>query len=436
MFTILFTIIKKRPDVKDKHDRILERNTRCKRYHIVEDDMKPETRNTVLIAIACAFLSSCSSQEQEWEAVRKTVNGVLVVRNPEEPRFGQLNPELEENLSIGDDRDERFQIFQAHSIALDSGENLYVLDAGNCRVQKFDRNGGYVNTIGRKGQGPGEFVNPSALYIDGHDNLYVSEGRKMHVFDRSGELRKSHVLENNIRDFFVDEDGHIITFCMITDDGGSKKIIVKLDMEGKIIQTFVEYGDVEAVQNETEGRGVMTFKAYHQYNYWPYLQPVNTERFVYAYPSDYRLILANSEGKQLLMIEKDEAPSPITREEKDFIMSGIERRAGQRQIKLTEDVLEAACQFPSHRPFFHLILVDDAGRIYVRSARSVLDRSSGASFDIFDEQGYYLYRMDLPFSPEIIHKGNLYDVSTSEETGYVRIKRYAVKGWDRIKTGT
>ena len=398
--------------------------------------MKPAMQNTVLIAIACVFLISCSSQEQEWEAVRETVNGVLVIRNPEEPRFGQLNPELEENLSIGDDADGRFQFYQAYSIALDSEENIYVLDSGNCRVQKFNKNGGYVKTIGRKGQGPGEFVNPLALYIDGHDNLYVSEGRKMHVFDRSGELRKSHVLENNIRDFFVDEDGHIITFCMITDDEGSKKIIVKLDMEGKIIQTFAEYTDVEAVRNQTEGGSVMTFKAYHQYNYWVYLHPVNTERFVYAYPSDYRLNLADSEGMPFLRIEKEEAPSPITREEKDFIMSGIERRARQRQIKLTEDVLEAACQFPSHRPFFHLILVDDAGRIYVRTARSVLDRSSGASFDIFDEQGYYLYRMDLPFSPEIIHNGNLYDASTSEETGYVRIKRYAVKGWDRIKTGT
>jgi hypothetical protein len=84
----------------------------------------------------------------------------------------------------------------------------------------------------------------------------------------------------------------------------------------------------------------------------------------------------------------------------------------------------------------YLSIGDDRDeRFQIFQAHSIaLD--SGASFDIFDEQGYYLYRMDLPFSPEIIHKGNLYDVSTSEETGYVRIKRYAVKGWDRIKTGT
>lgn len=398
--------------------------------------MKPAMRTTVLIATACALLVSCSSSGEEWKAERETVNGMSVVRNPEEPRFGHLNPELEENLSIGNDSDERFQFYQAYSLALDSAENIYVLDSGNCRVQKFDKNGGYLKTIGRKGQGPGEFVNPSALYIDSHDSLYVSEGRKIHVFDRSGELQNSQVLENNIRDFFVDEDGHIITFCMIHDDRGSKKILVKLDMEGKILRTFAEYTDVEAVRNETEGGGVMTFKAYHQYNYWVYLHPVSNERFVYAYPSDYRLILADSEGRPFLSIEKEEVPSPITREEKDFIISGIERRAGQRQIKLTKNVLEAACQFPSHRPFFHHILVDDAGRIYVQTARSVLDGSGGASFDIFDEHGYYLYRMDLPFSPEIIHKGNLYDASTSEETGYVRIKRYTVKGWDRIKTGT
>lgn len=395
----------------------------------------PVMRITGWMILVCAFMISCSSQGREWHAARETINGVTVVKNPEGPRFGHLDPEIEVNLSIGDETDERFQFYQAYSIALDSAENLYVLDSGNCRVQKFDKNGEYLKTIGRKGQGPGEFVNPTALYIDGHDNLYVSEGRKMHAFDSSSELRRSTVLENNIRDFFVNEDGHIVTFCMINDESGSKKIVAELDSEGKIIKTFAEYTDVQAVRNETEGGGVMTFKAYHQYNYWVYLHPVSSGRFVYAYPSDYRLTLADGEGSPFLRIEKEEAPRPITREEKDHIMSGIERMAGQRQIKLTKSVLEAACQFPPHRPFFHHLLVDDAGRIYVRTSRSVLDRSDGTSFDIFDEQGFYLYKMDLPFSPEIIHSGNLYDAFTSEETGYVTIKRYTWKGWDRIKAG-
>jgi hypothetical protein len=55
--------------------------------------------------------------------------------------------------------------------------------------------------------------------------------------------------------------------------------------------------------------------------------------------------------------------------------------------------------------------------------------------NIFSKDGYYLYKTFLPFSPDIVKNGVLYDRFTSEETGEVKIKRYKVKNWDQIKRG-
>ena len=108
-------------------------------------------------------------------------------------------------------------------------------------------------------------------------------------------------------------------------------------------------------------------------------------------------------------------------------------QAERRGIQLTDDVLEAACQFPPHRPFFNRILLDDAGRIYIRNARSVLDQNGAVHLDIFNKDGLYFYTTSLAFAPDLIYKGQMYDIYTSQETGKVEIKRYRIRNWNQME---
>ncbi len=55
--------------------------------------------------------------------------------------------------------------------------------------------------------------------------------------------------------------------------------------------------------------------------------------------------------------------------------------------------------------------------------------SEEVEFDIFSQEGYYLYKTKIPFTPEVIKNGYFYDHYSSEETGEVKIKRYKVKNW-------
>jgi tripartite motif-containing protein 71 len=60
-------------------------------------------------------------------------------------------------------------------IALDGHGAVYVPDAGNHRVQRFDARGVCVGPLGRLGQGPGEFDSPCDVDIDEAGCLLVAD---------------------------------------------------------------------------------------------------------------------------------------------------------------------------------------------------------------------------------------------------------------------
>jgi len=93
---------------------------------------------------------------------------------------------LEKIRVVGDDtgNDEHYSYYLPEDIAVDGEGNIYVLDAGNNRVVKYDSGWNYVGEVGRKGQGPGDLNGPISIDIDNQGNLYISEtmNRRMQVF--------------------------------------------------------------------------------------------------------------------------------------------------------------------------------------------------------------------------------------------------------------
>ena len=144
----------------------------------------------VLVFLSCLiFIAGFGEQKTEWKGTIVEEDGIKVIINPNEPLYGEITFDLEEDLSIGNEEDENYMFYRGVSIEVDSEENIFVLDRGNFRIQKFDRNGKYLQSIGRQGQGPGEFERPSTLYLDSDDNLYVEDSGKVHIFNKGGEFK-------------------------------------------------------------------------------------------------------------------------------------------------------------------------------------------------------------------------------------------------------
>ncbi len=62
-----------------------------------------------------------------------------------------------------------------YGITLDAAGNLWVADAQNHRLQKFDPNGKFLASFGSYGTGDGQFVTPTWVNFDSTGNMYVSE---------------------------------------------------------------------------------------------------------------------------------------------------------------------------------------------------------------------------------------------------------------------
>jgi hypothetical protein len=75
------------------------------------------------------------------------------------------------------------------ALALDAGR-LYIVDALDCAVKVFSKEGRFLASFGRKGRGPGELSFPSGVSVAG-ENIVVADklNFRIQVFDRQGKAR-------------------------------------------------------------------------------------------------------------------------------------------------------------------------------------------------------------------------------------------------------
>jgi DNA-binding beta-propeller fold protein YncE len=86
------------------------------------------------------------------------------------------------------------QFSTPYGIALDGSNTVYVLDAGNLRVQTFDSNGNYLGQWGGLiGNAPGQFVSPHGIAIDSSNNVYVADSgnNRIQKFSNHGSFLTS-----------------------------------------------------------------------------------------------------------------------------------------------------------------------------------------------------------------------------------------------------
>ena len=106
--------------------------------------------------------------------------------------------EIVEELVVGDAEGDFDYMFgrQPPRIAVAADGRIAVLDGGNHRVQVYDADGAFLATMGRQGQGPGEFGQVNALMIEG-DELVVWDvvHRRTTHWSWQGELVGSHATD-------------------------------------------------------------------------------------------------------------------------------------------------------------------------------------------------------------------------------------------------
>jgi len=388
--------------------------------------MKVRERLEILIFLvmylALSYACSKRAEDTGWSANIEIVDGVKVVTNPVEPKFGVFAFDLEEDLAIGDVNDEDYFFLRYVTLDVDDEGNFYVCDGGNRRVQKYDKNGTYVRTIGRQGQGPGEYMYPSSLFFDDVGNPCVHDSPSLIYYDKNGVFQKKVLIKGFYSRFF---SGPLGTFLGLTQPsartkGGAKSSIIQVGENGEPIRTIAEY----PISYSKSEKGVII----HWYTHHIAVTQRSPDSFYYGFSREYKVNVADSKGGTILIFTKEEKPQSISGEEKELTKKeGI-------WIAIETNYPEKAIVFPDQRPYFLRFISDDSGRLYVIRFRSILKKDEQLrSVDVFSREGIYLYRMNWPFIPDLIKRGFLYEVRENEDTGDIKILRHRIINWNKFK---
>jgi len=380
------------------------------------------------------FLGSLSDFDEKspffkWKGKIEYEDGIKVIRNPQKPLFGEAVLELEEDLVIGSENDQNQMFYEWISIDTDQKGNIYVLDRGNFRIQKFDHNGKYIQTMGRKGQGPGEFENPGSIKLDKEGNIYVKDGPKVHFFDQSGSYRKTFPVPLNMYQFIVTSEGKVLGDRRSFSPQKFSEDIVLMNDEGRTEKTIASYPSLKMdAMFKQRSRFIL---------YTPEICFCSglDDFAIFGFPSEYRLIAVNSRGEILYIIKKDEPEKKISGKERkaiiDELMDTLKKRNPDK--KESREELQKRTFTPKFRPFFEEIQIDEEGYIYASRVRIGPADKRGNEYDVFNKDGYFLYKLYIPVRLPQMKRGYVYRASPHPETGYFQVRCYKIKNWDPEK---
>ncbi|RMF63310.1 MAG: 6-bladed beta-propeller, partial [Calditrichaeota bacterium] len=306
--------------------------------------------------------------------------------------------------------------------------NIYVLDGGNCRIQKFDAQGNYSLTIGRKGQGPGEFEQPThfALTPDERILVYDAQRKRLSVFSTGGEFLRDLFIGDKIQtnysfsEFFVWPDGDVLLSATQLDPEKSQEVrtFYRLTLdEFRHQQLFSIRYPVWLVQ-PPQG-GAMG---------WADLIKVtvatDTNRNVYvSYQKDYVIEVYSGEGKLQRRIYRKFAKVPYSEEE---------RRQMAARPSFVLNGKEYYKPVPEFKDDIQGMVARENGELWVLTSQRL---AGDYVIDVFDARGRFVRQLrseeDFPFAghgtiwrPGAVWKGGRVYALVTDEDGLIAAKRY------------
>ncbi len=295
---------------------------------------------------------------------------------------------LERDLVFGDSGDDFNYLFGSRTIRVAPGEDgtFFVVDTSNQRVQVFDQEGAYVRTVGRSGQGPGEFSFPMAVAVTG-EHLFISDSNssRLSKWTLDGLL----VWDRPVHLF----PGYMVAPAQGLNDGtflmryrparASVEVIRHLDAEGEELGEFAERSVPERVFYSpfSDGTATLAFYAGRTLPMWT----ATPSGDVYTGTLEkYQVFAFTAAGKMRWALQQPVPDQPVDRDEKEW---GAALMRGQR----FPDTRVSDIDWPDRRYALGDMKVDGSGRLYVFPYVSRGSRPDRIPVDVYDRNGESIY---------------------------------------------
>ena len=413
----------------------------------------PICRISVFLAVASLPLAcgpiSDSRDATDTVVETETIGDTTVVRTVSGSVWGE-DAALVPEVSIGElDGPEEYLIGSVRSIAVDDDHNVYVLDGQARHVRVFDSEGTYVKTLGRDGEGPGEFKVPIGLAISNSRVLVrdPANGRVQLFGLETGENEEWKYLPSGVfmnTPLYQDDQGRV--YVDITEE--EQRFIV-MDSDGTQIDTIspptapADFDDGKysmSARGESGDRWISVGATVPFSPDW-YWTVHPTGHFLSALSTAYLINLEQDSG--VLRIERNHTPVAVPDDERDRHEQRIVGRMRQVDAGWSWD----GPAIPNHKPPFRGLRAGKDGRIWVRLwtegqrvANEEHDPGNPESapftwveplrYDVFEADGTYLGAVVPPegFSPSappVFGRSFVWAVER-DDLGVQRVVRYRI----------
>lgn len=364
----------------------------------------------------------------EWAGTMDTLaSGQIVVRNPSDPLWGEDEGwTVTEDLRIGAlDDPGPYGFGQIIAIDVDALGRIWVLESQAKEIRVFDADGRHVRTVGRAGGGPGEFNGPAHAEFGRDGRLWVADpqNNRVSVIDTTGAFVESHRMEGG---FFIspwpggfDLEGRYYLPIPHFGSDGFGVATVRYDADFQPLDTIPQLSDpVHGERFELrdgEGGGIIASV--------PFTAGFGTSRSPQGtmwglLTGEYRLFEIVPGGDTLRTVLARYDPLPVTSEDRETARETLKWFTDQGgKIDIS--------RIPGTKPAAWSMFVDDEGRIWVDR---ITAHPNGQDFDIFDPEGRFLGRVQLPVplgSPRLVVGDHIYGV-TRDDLGVPYVVRVVI----------
>jgi len=356
----------------------------------------------ILVLSFILVLTFCSQQKSKWEGTIEEVNGVTIVKNPLLPIYTEDVFFLEEELVIKEEGED-YYFSNLIGLAVNDEKRIFTIDYQAADVKVFDKEGMYIKTIGKRGQGPGEFSRPYHIFVSSQKEVVIFDLllRRFSYFTFEGEFIKNVSTANyNIGFFNIDSEGNIIGLIPDRNPENPVYALRKFDSDLNPILTYV----TSPYPNP---------QIYNPFGPRPQWALSVDNEIIHSFPEFYEIRIFDAMGKEIRRIIKEYEPMRVSSEMKDLAKKQVERLGESIRLEL-----------PEYYPPIRYISVDENKRIFVHT--SDLDETGGESvYDVFDPEGKFITRINLMNLPRVWKNNKLYMIEQNKD-GFQMIKRYKV----------
>jgi len=284
-------------------------------------------------------------------------------------------------------------------LEVDFNGNIYIVDRRGKSIFKFDEHFSYKKTIGRHGQGPGEFPNsPSSIAF---------LNNKMYVLDYSGRI--------SIFGHSLKQKDKFIRFTQSSEISGDEGVTIeriKTNQENIYLQSMtfrenkqkkcMEFGSSIYSSNKELKLGKEIVSNLREYK--PRNMESEKKDLIYVIKKNGNILVSKYSKKEFLIYEYDKSGNKIRTIRKNYavkkrdakhvneINKSNERKAASHSSATKRYKFE---RYSEYKTVINQMFLDKDENLWVGVEESFLN-SNFQIFDIFDNNGEFIKRVEIP----------------------------------------